>query len=214
MTAMRPARRLLPLVLMLIVAACAPTASPPGPAGLATGAAHDGFLANLRQHCGRAYGGRLAVAPPGDEMLRGDEPLVVHFRECGTEQVKLPFHIEKEPGRWDRSRTWVFMRTSAGIELRHDHRREDGVPDEQTWYGGHTQSWGTAQRQEFVYAERRAADGSVLGWRVEIVPGERYTYGTIRGGNWTWRVDFDLTQPVATPPAPWGHGATPAAAVP
>jgi hypothetical protein len=37
------------------------------------------------------------------------------------------------------------------------------------------------------------------------VPGERYTYGTIRGGEWTWRVDFDLSRTVPAPPAPWGH---------
>jgi hypothetical protein len=139
-------------------------------------------------------------------MLTGTEELVVHFRGCGADTLRLPFHIEKEAeGTWDRSRTWVFMRTAEGLELRHDHRHEDGTPDESTWYGGHTREAGTANRQEFVFAERTAADGSLLGWRVEVVPGERYTYGTIRGGEWTWRVDFDLSRPVPAPPAPWGH---------
>jgi hypothetical protein len=193
--------------LLLAISACAPRGVDiPALPAVDDASPHAAFLTNLREHCGNAYPGRLAVAPPGDEMLRGDEPLVVHFRECGADTVRVPFHIEKEPGEWNRSRTWIFMRTGDGLELRHDHRHRDGTPEEQTWYGGHTQTEGTAHRQEFVYAERRAADGALLGWRVEILPGERYTYGTIRGANWTWRVDFDLTRTVTPPPAPWGHG--------
>jgi len=171
---------------------------------------HDAFWANLSEQCRRAHPGRLMLEPPGDEMLTGTEELIVHFRQCGADTLKLPFHVEQEATRtWDRSRTWVFIRHPDGLELRHDHRHEDGTAEDDTWYGGHTQQPGTANRQEFILAERRAADGSPLGWRVEIVPGERYTYGTIRGGAWTWRVDFDLSRTVAAPPAPWGHEGTP-----
>jgi hypothetical protein len=179
---------------------------PPAPAaGLGETTAQDGFWRNLTTHCGSAFRGRLTLEPPGDDMLTGTEELIVHFRECSPTEIRAPFHIEKEEtGLWDRSRTWVFTRTSEGLELRHDHRRPDGTPDESTWYGGSTRTAGSAQRQEFIYAERTGADGSVLGWRVEIVPGERYTYGTIRGGEWTWRVDFDLREAVPAPPAPWG----------
>jgi len=180
-----------------------------GPAERPT--AQDAFWANLSAQCGRAYPGRLTLEPPGDDMLSGTEQLIVHFRECGADTLKLPFHIEKETdATWDRSRTWVFMRTADGLELRHDHRHEDGTPDSTTWYGGRTRHPGAADRQEFVFDERRAADGSLLGWRVEVVPGERYTYGTIRGGEWTWRVDFDLGRTVPAPPAPWGHEHVPA----
>jgi hypothetical protein len=201
MRMVRPA--VLAATLSILVAGCAP-ASGPRPAV----SPHDAFWSNLAAHCGRAYAGRLTLEPPGDDMLTGTEDLIVHFRACGTDTLKAAFHIEKEAeGGWDRSRTWVFMRTASGIELRHDHRHEDGTPDESTWYGGHTAADGQAERQEFVFAERTAADGSVLGWRVEIVPGERYTYGTIRGGAWTWRVDFDLARPVPLPPAAWGHEA-------
>jgi hypothetical protein len=200
------------LALSLLIAGCAPQATPdPTPARTpeATATTRDAFLENLSENCGRAFRGGLTLEPPGDDMLTGTEELIVHFRECGTDTVRVPFHIEREASStWDRSRTWVFFRTAEGLELRHDHRHEDGTPEESTWYGGRTSSEGTATRQEFVYEERRAADGSLLGWRVEIVPGERYTYGTIRGGEWTWRVDFDLRDPVEPPPAPWGHEAS------
>ncbi|CAN5398240.1 hypothetical protein BH24GEM3_BH24GEM3_14050 [soil metagenome] len=188
------------------IGAAVPGQVEPVPAASPSASPQEAFWANLRQQCDRAYAGSLTLEPPGDDMLTGTEDLVVHFRECGADTLKLPFHIEKEaPQGWDRSRTWVFMRTAEGLELRHDHRHEDGTPDERNWYGGHTREEGTAHRQEFILEERRAADGSLLGWRVEVVPGERYTYGTIRGGEWTWRVDFDLSRAVPAPPAPWGH---------
>jgi len=204
-----------PLVLVSLVAAAgcashAVIAQPETGRGISaevhTADGHQGFWDNLLRHCGSAYRGSLTLEPPGDDMLTGTEELIVHFRECSETEIRAPFHIEKEAtGDWDRSRTWVFMRTAEGLELRHDHRQRDGTPDESTWYGGHTMTEGTAERQEFVYAERRGADGSLLGWRVEILPGDRYTYGTIRGGEWSWRVDFDLSQSVPAPPAPWGH---------
>jgi hypothetical protein len=199
---------------LLVLAACG-SAGPAGADGVqpqraqeagAGAAPQDAFWQNLRQHCGSAYPGRLTLEPPGDDMLTGTEQLIVHFRECGQDTLRLPFHIEVEAtGEWDRSRTWMFMRTTDALELRHDHRHEDGTPDEQTMYGAFTQAPGLPGRQEFILTERRAADGSALGWRVEVEPGRRYTYGTIRGGAWTWRVDFDLSRTVPPPPAPWGH---------
>jgi hypothetical protein len=182
------------------------TAAAEAPADGRLEPAQQEFWDNLRQHCGNAYAGRLTLEPPGDDMLTGTEELVVHFRECGADTLRLPFHIEQEAtSSWDRSRTWLFMRGDSALELRHDHRHEDGSPDDVTMYGAHTLADGSANVQEFILTERRAADGSALGWRIEIQPHERYTYGTIRGGEWTWRVDFDLTRSVPAPPAPWGH---------
>lgn len=155
------------------------------------------FWTNLTQHCGNAYRGAITERPAEDELFRGDETLVVHFRECADDELKLPFHVET-----DRSRTWILTRTDSGIDLRHDHRHRDGSPDEVTMYGAHTREPGSATRQEFL---RDAGDGSVAGWAIEIVPGERYTYGTIRNGEWRYRLDYDLTTPIEPPPAPWGH---------
>jgi hypothetical protein len=165
------------------------------------------FYNALAQHCGNAYPGGLTLEPPGDEMLTGTELLIVHFRECDDEQLKLPFHIElEEEEDWDRSRTWIFTKHEDGLEIRHDHRKPDGSDDEVTMYGGFTVGEGTAVRQEFQSVERTEETGIFRGWRIEIVPGERYTYGTIRGEEWSWRVDFDLTEPLEElPPAPWGH---------
>lgn len=161
----------------------------------------EAFWSNLAQHCGQAFAGRFVRVPDGNTMFTGDEELVVHFRECGEERLKLPFHVGQ-----DRSRTWIFTRTTAGLDLRHDHRLENGSPDPQpqsTWYGAPTWENGSANQQEFMREE--LFNGMRAGWRLQIVPGERYTYGTIRDGEWNFRVDFDLTTPIEPPPAPWGH---------
>jgi hypothetical protein len=182
-------------------------AADPSPSAAAVSPA-EAFLENLAAHCGSAYPGGLTLEPPGDDMLTGTEELVVHFRECDGDTLRIPFHIEVEAtGSWDRSRTWILTRASADrLELRHDHREPDGRPSETTMYGGFTETEGTSARQDFVSAQRTEESGFPRGWRIEVVPGERYTYGTTRRGEWSWRIDFDLSQPIAPPPAPWGHG--------
>lgn len=159
----------------------------------------DAFWANLEQHCGEAYRGRLVERPEEDRLFTGDEDLVAHFRECRAEELKIPFHVGE-----NRSRTWVLMRTddAAGLELRHDHRHEDGTEEDNTWYGAFTRDTGTPDRQEFL---RTSEEAMISGWRIEIEPGRRYTYGTIRNGEWRYRIDFDLSETVPEPPAPWGH---------
>ena len=169
--------------------------------------ARDVFFERLAEQCGEAYPGGLTLEPEGDEMLTGTELLIAHFRECDEHQVRIPFHIELEDEReWDRSRTWIFTRHEDRLELRHDHRKRDGSPDDVTMYGGYSVGEGTPVRQEFKSVARTEESGYFRGWRIEIVPGERYTYGTIRDTSWSWRVDFDLSEPMEQPPPPpWGH---------
>lgn len=204
--------RLVPLVLTLAfaLAACAGPGERPPPGEEAPNALEipqAAWWSRMMEHCGNTYEGGLVVAPEGDEMLRGDELLLVHFRECSEEELRLPFHIEEGPGEWNRSRTWIFTRTGEGLHLDHDHRQPDGSPDEVTHYGGHSMGEGTPTQQVFLFTDydEYDPDGPHRGWRVEVEPHSRYTYGTFRGEGWRFRVDFDLSRPVAAPPAPWGH---------
>lgn len=158
------------------------------------------FWANLSAHCDRAFEGGLISRPETDRLFRGDEVMTAHFRECGPDEIRIPFHVED-----NRSRTWILTWTDdgAGLDLRHDHRHEDGTPEENTMYGASTVDLGTHSRQEFI---RETDSGVAAGWRIEILPGDRYTYGTIRDGEWVYRIDFDLNREVDPPPPPWGHG--------
>ena len=119
----------------------------------------------------------------------------------------MPFHVGD-----DHSRTWVLTRTPEGLRLKHDHRHEDGSDDAVTMYGGDTAKAGTASRQEFPVDEfsKEMFKGEGLDvsttntWAMEIEPKQKFAYELARPGR-LFRVEFDLTKPVATPPVPWGH---------
>ena len=175
------------------------------------GAAADAFLAALSSLCGRAYAGRIVANEPAAVPGAPPDPfegktLVMHVRECTPQQVRVPFHVGD-----DHSRTWVITRTADGLRLKHDHRHEDGSPDVLTMYGGDTTALGTATRQEFpvdaeskVLFERQGLVASMTNvWAIEIEPDRRYVYELARPGR-LFRVEFDLTKPVAPPPPPWG----------
>jgi hypothetical protein len=172
---------------------------------------HAAFMANLAHHCGESFPGRLVREPPGDDMLTGTERLMVHFRACRPDEVRIPFHVEiEDEERWDRSRTWFVILHDDGLELRHDHRRPDGSESTRTWYGGFSVGAGTATRQDFESPERTRAAGVPVGWRIEIEPDVRYVYGTTYNGEYDWQIEFDLSRALdGPPPLPWGHDAEP-----
>jgi hypothetical protein len=176
----------------------------------------DAFVAALSTHCGKAYAGRIVANEPAAAPGAAPDPfegksLVMHVRECTPQQVRVPFHVGD-----DHSRTWVITRTADGLRLKHDHRHEDGTPDVLTMYGGDTKSPGTALRQEFpvdveskALFERQGLKASMTNaWAIELEPGQRYLYELSRPGR-LFRVEFDLTRPVAPPPPPWGDSAAP-----
>lgn len=186
----------------------------------------DEFMDNLRAHCGNAYRGELVEFNEGDADMVGQE-MVMHVRECFEDEIRIPFHIGD-----DRSRTWIYTRTADGLRLKHDHRMPDGSEDEVTQYGGDTVVDGEGNEQAF-HADRYT--GELLPasanniWTVRVIPGELYSYRLRRTDEVLepraegeapasdarmfrlnvdgrrFRVDFDLTEAVEPPPAPWGY---------
>jgi hypothetical protein len=206
--------------LALSLAACADNNSTPA-AGVtdtpatatATQAAApaDAFLTALASHCGQAFAGRIVANEPvtGQPDAFEGKALVMHVRGCDkpAEELRVPFHVGD-----DHSRTWVLTRLPEGLRLKHDHRHADGSEDVQTMYGGDSVAAGTAIRQEFpvdAYSielfEREGLQQSTSNtWAMEIEPGKRFLYELSRPNGRLFQVEFDLTQPVALPPAPWG----------
>jgi hypothetical protein len=130
----------------------------------------------------------------------------MHVRECSDTELKIPFHVGD-----DHSRTWVLTKTQQGLKLKHDHRHQDGSEDAVTMYGGDTMNDGTVLKQSFPI-DRESIDNFVKNgltqsitnvWHMEITP-TTFSYQLTRE-NRDFKVDFDLTQPVALPPKPWGH---------
>jgi hypothetical protein len=176
-------------------------------ASLAVGTAcaappHQAFFETIGALCGRAFEGRLVDGSPQDSVFRTSR-LVMHVRECTSEEIRIPFHVGE-----NRSRTWVLTRTATGLRLKHDHRHEDGTSDEVTMYGGDTRLPGSSSRQEFPADSATAAmlpAARTNVWTVEVLPGASFAYALRREGtDRRVRVEFDLARPVEPPPPPWG----------
>ena len=191
--------RWLAFLAFAVLSACA-SDPPPEPA--------DAFMAKLHSVCGKAFEGRVVTTDPADASF-ADKRLVMHVRECSAGEVRIPFHVGD-----DRSRTWIVTRTATGLRLKHDHRHADGSSDELTMYGGDTATPGTAHRQEFpvdaesiaLFTRTNRTVSNTNIWAMEVHPA-MFAYELRRppvpGGRF-FRVEFDLSRPVAAPPPPWG----------
>lgn len=162
----------------------------------------DDFWASLQALCGQAFEGELIEAPAGENDFAGKR-LLMHVRECSEEKIRIPFMVGD-----DRSRTWVLTRLGDYIELKHDHRHADGSDEDVTMYGGTTTNTGMTGVQYFPADQEtreiiEPAFSNV--WTMRIEPDETFTYGLWRLGTpRVFQVDFDLSNPVDAPPAPWG----------
>jgi hypothetical protein len=176
----------------------------------AAGASHElpaeqlAFWERLREHCGRAYPGRIADATPYYLNRLEGAQLVVHFRECGDERMHIPMHVND-----NRSRNWILTKVGGTIRLKHDHRGHDGHEEDITQYGGDAPTPGLPTRQIFP-ADAHTAD--ILPdrfdnfWFMDFMDDQTFAYGV----HWpkvghSLRIIFDLTTPLEPPPAPWGY---------
>jgi hypothetical protein len=194
-------RTLAAATLGVMAVACASEAPAPQPPAAQ-------FLSAVAAMCGNAYAGRIIANEPAqpNDAFEG-QTLVMHVRTCEPERVLVPFHVGE-----DRSRTWVLTLHGDRIRLKHDHRHQDGTEDELTQYGGDSIAVGTATRQEFpvdqfsidLFTRTNRTVSNTNTWAMEVHPGRMFAYELTRPGR-TFRVEFDLTKTVPTPPAPWGH---------
>lgn len=164
------------------------------------------FFERLSALCGGAYEGRVASNDAADREMAGSR-LVVEVRECSSREVRMAFHVGG-----DRSRVWVVTRTQAGFRLKHVHRHRDGTEDARSRYGGDSAGPGSAGRQDFpadafsrnLFVRQNIAESITNVWSLEIEPGRRLAY-RLRRPNRDFRVEFDLSRPIANPPPPWGE---------
>jgi hypothetical protein len=158
----------------------------------------DAFLARLTALCGQRFEGRVVTTDAADAAF-ASQRLIMHVRDCSADEVRIPFAVGE-----DRSRTWVVTKTDTGLRLKHDHRHEDGTTDVLHWYGGDTTEAGTAERQEFpvdaesiaLFNANDAAVSTTNVWAMEAHPDRMFAY-ELRRPNRHFRVEFDLTKPVA-----------------
>lgn len=191
--------RLLFLILLVSLTACTK------PIATKTLSASDTFFNKLSSYCGKAFAGKLTGFNESDTKSFSGAA-VMHVRNCSENEIRIPFHVGE-----DHSRTWVITKADAGLRLKHDHRHKDGSEDKLTQYGGDSINEGSATRQEFpadafskAMFEREGMKISMDNtWAVEVTDNNIFAY-ELRRPNRHFRVEFDLSKPVAVPPAPWG----------
>ncbi|MFC4724550.1 hypothetical protein AB6B38_00595 [Glycocaulis abyssi] len=165
-----------------------------------------GLIESLSEYCGQAFEGEITSPPVElDEAFAGRR-LVMHVRECFEDEVRVPFHVGD-----DHSRTWLITRLDDGrLRLKHDHRHEDGSEDTLTQYGGESIVPPISARVEFPadqfskdLFEREGIPVSMDNIWIMEVTDTSFVY-TLTRPNRLFEVTFDLTNPVDTPPTPWG----------
>lgn len=159
------------------------------------------FWNTLKQHCGKTFEGTItAGATPNDSFV--GKKLVMHVRSCEENRIRIPFFVGD-----DKSRTWVLTFDNDQIQLKHDHRHEDGSEDKITQYGGKSPNSGLPNIQ-FFPADQFTADligyASTNVWWITLDE-KSFSYNLRRiGSDRVFTVTFDLLKPIATPEAPWG----------
>ncbi|NMP33281.1 hypothetical protein HII17_17140 [Thalassotalea sp. M1531] len=181
------------------------TTASTAPAPLVSIDTHDAFFNAIKQHCGKAYEGKVTVDTANSNSFL-NKKLVMHVRRCNEQELQIPFHIGD-----DASRTWIITKTGSGLSLKHDHRHKDGSFDRQTMYGGHTLDAGWNEAQSFpadqyskeIFVEQGIPQSIGNTWQMFIYPG-KFSYRLVRQGR-EFKVDFDLTKSITPPKAPWGY---------
>jgi len=175
-----------------------------GQAPLVSIPTHDAFFSSIAQHCGKAFEGKVAVDNQPSPAF--EAKLVMFVRKCDQAELQIPFYVGDNA-----SRTWIIKKTGSGLSLKHDHRHKDGTDDPVTMYGGHTLGAGYKQIQSFpvdqyskeLFIKQGLPQSITNTWQIYIYA-EMFSYRLVREGR-EFRVDFDLTQPIPVPAAPWGY---------
>lgn len=158
------------------------------------------FFQNLKKHCGKAYEGK-AVSGADNDTFR-DKSLKMQVIYCSDTVIKIPFYVGD-----DKSRTWILTLVNNKIELKHDHRHEDGTDDKVTKYGGTATNQGSAILQMFPADEHTAqmlpAAANNVWWIT--LENDRLAYNLRRiGSDRLFSVSFDLSKEITLDWKPWG----------
>ncbi len=158
------------------------------------------FWENLKALKGKAFEGELLGAAANDDF--SGKKLVMHVLYANEETILIPFNVGD-----NRSRTWVLKYKEGRIELKHDHRKEDGSNDITTMYGGTTSNLGTPNMQIFPADQETVAliplAFSNVWWIT--VDEDSFSYNLRRvGTDRLFTVSFDLKKEVEIPKPSWG----------
>jgi len=138
--------------------------------------------------CGAKFEGLTTFPEQPGEEFRGKR-LVANVKSCSATEIRIPFAVGD-----DHSRTWVLSKTDQGqLLLKHDHRHQDGTPDEITNYGGFA-AVGNALSQSFPadgYTSQLIPEAATNVWQISLSQdNSQLTYYLERHGEPRFRAEF------------------------
>jgi hypothetical protein len=154
---------------------------------------NDIFFERFKEMEGKKFAGHQVYIREDMESW-ADLELVMHVREYHHNVVLIPFRVGENT-----SRTWMLYREADGrLRFRHDHRHEDGSPEDLTLYGGYTAPGSDGFKQIFP------ADDYTCNMLQAICDNEwtvmfseelaAFTYILKKAGELIFQADFDLTE--------------------
>jgi hypothetical protein len=158
------------------------------------------FWEKLQKQCGKSFEGAVIEGAANDTFR--NKKLIMHLRNCDENTIRIPFFVGD-----DKSRTCILTYEKDRIQLKHDHRHEDGSEDTITQYGGMASNSGSPTLQ-FFPADQHSRDlipnAAANVWWITLDE-TSFTYNLRRiGSDRLFTVKFDLTKTILPPSAPWG----------
>jgi hypothetical protein len=106
--------------------------------------------------------------------------------------LRMPFQVGE-----NKSRTWVLTKSKNGVQLKHDHRHDDGSPDSITNYGGDSdRKISTALAQYFpadAFTAKLIPAASTNRWIMEFSPDKKKFYYILERNNiLRFKAEFNL----------------------
>jgi hypothetical protein len=156
---------------------------------------HDIFFERFKALEGQRFYGQEVYIQEGRESW-ADLEMEMYVREWTEGVVYIPFRLADNS-----SRTWTIYRQDDNrLWLRHDHRHEDGTPEEVNLYGGFSSNKSDAFQHFFPADDytcqliNHACENEwILSFNEDMTI---FSYILEKSGNRIIRIDFDLTKPV------------------
>ncbi len=153
------------------------------------------FFEHFKQFEGKKFAGKETfIAENVDSWA--DLELEMYVREYNDTIIYIPFRVGDNT-----SRTWMMiLEENNRLRFRHDHRHEDGTPEDLNLYGGYATDNGTSYKQVFPADEftcqmlERICDNE---WTAEFSEDlSKFYYSLRKKGELIITVEFDLTNPI------------------
>jgi hypothetical protein len=153
------------------------------------------FFNHFKSLEGKKFSGKEIFIAEGKESWKELE-LEMFVREFHDTIIYIPFRVGD-----NKSRTWMVMLENGNkLRFRHDHRHEDGTPEDLNLYGGYASDDGTAFKQIFPADEftckmlERICDNE---WIAEFSDDlSKFYYSLRKKGELIITIEFDLTKPI------------------